>query len=316
MRIGIGIGQTAIGRPDSLDKLVADTKQADAEGFATAWFVNIFGLDAMTVAALCGPVTTRIELGTSVVPVYSRHPLFMAQQALTTQAATNGRFVLGLGLAHQAIVEGMLGLSRDRPLAYMQEYLHVIQPLIGGGAVEFVGDRFRVKGALAFDNRTTCPIMLAALGPRMLELAGRETSGTITWAAGLIALRDYVVPRINEAATNLGRPAPRIVAGLAIAVVSDASEGRAAADRVFARYLRAPAYRAMLDRQRASGFGEVAVVGDADGVAEQLQRFAEVGVTDLWAVPFPVDAEGPDVMERTREVLAQLVHVKLAVDSC
>jgi F420-dependent oxidoreductase-like protein len=229
MRIGIGIGQAAIGRLDSLDKLVADTKRADAEGFATAWFVNIFGMDAMTVAALCGAVTTRIELGTSVVPVYSRNPLFMAQQALTTQTATTGRFALGLGLAHQAIVEGMLGLTRDRPLAYMQEYLGALQPLIDGGAAEFAGDRFRVKGAIAFENRTACPIMLAALGPRMLRLAGRETAGTIIWAAGLKALRDYVVPRISDAASDLDRPAPRIVAGLAIAIVSDVSEARAIA---------------------------------------------------------------------------------------
>jgi F420-dependent oxidoreductase-like protein len=226
--------------------------------------VNIFGMDAMTVAALCGSVTTRIELGTSVVPVYSRHPLFMAQQALTTQAATNGRLVLGLGLAHQAIVEGMLGLTRDRPLAYMQEYLGVIQPLIASGTVEFAGDLFRVKGAIAFENRTPCPIMLAALGPRMLRLAGRETDGTIVWAAGLKALRDYVVPRITGAASDVDRPAPRIVAGLAIAVVSNVSEARAAADRVFARYLRAPTYRTMLDREGASGFGDIAVVGDAD----------------------------------------------------
>jgi F420-dependent oxidoreductase-like protein len=236
----------------------------------------------------------------------------MAQQALTTQAATNGRFVLGLGLSHPAVVEGMLGLTRDRPLAYMQEYLGVLQPLIASGAVEFAGERFRVNGAIAFENRTACPIMLAALGPRMLELAGRETAGTIVWAAGLKALRDYVVPRINEAASNLGRPGPRIVAGLAIAVVSDVSEARAAADRVFARLVRPPSYRAMLDREGASGFGEVAIVGDADGVAEQLQRFGEVGVTDILAVPFPVEAEGPDVMHRSREVLAQLARGKLA----
>ena len=309
MRIGIGIGNgQAIGRPEGLEQLIDEAKRADADGFASGWLVNIRALDAMTAAAVCGQVTSRLELGTAVVPVYSRHPFFMAQQALSTQAAAGGRFVLGLGLSHTNVVEGMLGLSRQRAFAFMKDYLGVLRPLIDSGKVEFQGRAFRVSGELGFPGLAPCPILLAALGPNMLQLAGRETAGTITWAAGLKTLSEYVVPRINQAAHAAGRPAPRIVAGLAVAVVSDVQQARAAAEQLFERYPRQPSYRAMLDREHVTGIGDIAVVGDEDGVAEQLQRFGEAGVTDLWALPYPAGPDGPATIDRTRGLLARLAR--------
>jgi F420-dependent oxidoreductase-like protein len=309
MRIGIGIGNgQVIGKPESLEALVEEARKAEADGFATGWFVNVRALDAMTAAAVCGRVTSRIELGTSVVAVYSRHPLFMAQQALTTQAAAGGRFVLGIGLSHAPVVEGMLGLSREQPYTYMKEYMAVLGPLINQGKVEFRGSHLQVTSDVAFSGMTPCPVMLAALGPKMLQLAGSQTDGTITWSTGPKTLRDYIVPHLNEAASSAGRPAPRIVAGLPIAVVSDVKQARESANQLFERYPRLPSYRAMLDREGATGLGDIAIVGDEDDVAEQLNRLGEGGVTDLWAVPYPAGADSPGIIERTRNVLARLAR--------
>jgi 5,10-methylenetetrahydromethanopterin reductase len=306
MRIGIGIGDIA-GSPADVDGLVAQAKQAEADGFASGWFANIFGMDAIVAAAICGRETRRIELGTAVVPTYPRHPIAMAQAALSAQAVTRGRFTLGIGLSHQLVIEGMLGLSFDRPFTHMREYLAVLAPLIRTGSVQHAGDAYRVSASVAVQGGTPCPILLAALAPRMLALAGREGDGTITWMTGPRTIREHTAPRIREAAQKAGRPGPRIVVGLPVAVTTNLDAARQSASRAFQVYGMLPSYRAMLDLEAAGGPADVAIAGDESAVAEQLEQLADAGATDFLAVPFRVEGD-PDAMPRTRELLVRLAR--------
>src|SRR5881628_2500981 len=189
MKIGIGIGDIA-GAPAGVDGLIAQAKRAEADGFASGWFANIMGMDAIMAAALCARETKRIELGTAVMPTFPRHPHAMAQQALSAQAIAGGRFTLGIGLSHQIVIEGMLGLSFARPYTHMREYLAVLAPLVREGTVSHAGEEYRVTAQLAVPGARPCPILLAALAPRMLALAGGIADGTITWMTGPRTLRD------------------------------------------------------------------------------------------------------------------------------
>jgi F420-dependent oxidoreductase-like protein len=307
MRIGIGIGEIS-GAPATLDNLIAQAQRAEGEGFASGWFANIFGFDAIMASALCGRETSRIELGTAVVPTYPRHPTAMAQQALSAQAACGGRFALGIGLSHQLVIEGMLGLSFAKPYSHMREYLAVLAPLMRSGSVSYQGEEFRVNANLAVPGATPCQILVAALAPKMLALAGREADGTITWMTGPRTLREHTVPRINEAAAKAGRPQPRVIAGLPVALTSDVAAARSAAARIFQIYGALPSYRAMLDREGAEGPADVAIVGDESAISEQIEILREVGVTDYLAIPFPVGSDGAASVERTRELLVKLLR--------
>ncbi len=303
MKIGIMVGEAG-GEGSTLDGLVAQVRRAENEGLATAWFPNIFGIDAMTAAAIAGRETTRIEVGTAVVPTYPRHPVAMAQQGLSTQVATRGRFALGIGLSHQIVIETMLGLSFAKPYTHMKEYLAVLAPLIRSGSVTFQGSEFRVAANVSVEGATACPILLAALAPKMLALAGRVGDGTITWMTGRKTLADHIVPRIREAAATAGRAAPRVAVGLPIAVTTHIAEAKAAAGRAFQVYGVLPSYRAMLDREGAEGPADVALAGDEDALGEQLQRLADAGATDFVAAPYPVGADRAASIARTRAFLA------------
>jgi len=302
MKIGIGIGDIG-GQPGGIADLIAQAQRAERDGFASGWFANIFGVDAMTAAAICGRATSRIELGTAVVPTYPRHPVAMAQQALSTQAAAGGRFALGIGLSHQIVIEMMFGLSFAKPYSHMKEYLAVLAPLIRTGSVSHQGSEFRVNANLSVAGAPPCPILLAALAPKMLALAGGVGDGTITWMTGPKTLREHTIPRIREAAAKAGRPAPRVVVGLPIAVTSDVAAAREVAGRFFQIYGTLPSYRAMLDREGVEGPAAVAIVGDEAAVGEQLEHLRAGGVTDFLAAPFPVGPDPVASVERTRALL-------------
>jgi 5,10-methylenetetrahydromethanopterin reductase len=302
MKIGIGIGEIS-GAPAGVDGLVAQVQRAEADGFASAWFANIFGLDATLSAAICGRESQRIEVGTAVVPIFGRHPFVVAQAAMTAQAAARGRFTLGLGLAHQIIVEGMFGLSFAKPYSHMKEYLAVLGPLIRGGMVNYVGEEYRVSTTLTVAGVPPCPILLAALAPKMLALAGSAADGTITWMVGAKTLRDFTVPTIKEAAAKAGRT-PRIVVGLPVAVTNDPAAARQSAAQQFAVYGGLPSYRAMLDREGVEGPADVAIVGDESAVGEQLDGIAAAGATDYLAIPFKVHGDA-DSLDRTRALLVR-----------
>lgn len=306
MRIGIGIGDIA-GQPAGIDDLVAQAKRAEADGFANGWLANIFGVDAIMAAALLARETTRLELGTAVVPTFPRHPMAMAQQALTAQAMARGRFALGIGLSHQIVIEMMLGLSWAKPYSHMKEYLEVLVPLVRTGKAEFAGQEYRVNVGVSVPGASPCPVLVAALAPKMLALTGRLADGTITWMTGEKTIREHTVPRLHEAAAAAGRPAPRVVVGLPVAVTRQVANARESARRQFQIYGTLPSYRAMLDREGAAGPADVAIVGDESAVGAALERLREAGTTDFLTVPFAVEGDA-DTFERTRSFAAMLAR--------
>ena len=300
MRIGFFGGDTA-GR--TVDDVVADARTAEHDGFASYVLPQIFGLDAMGVLAIVGREVPRIELMTGVVPTYGRHPVTMAQQALTVQAASNGRFALGIGLSHQIVIENMLGLSFEHPLRHMREYLAVLMPLLRDGTVDFTGETIRTQATINVADRQPPPVLVAALGPKMLALSGAVADGTMTWMTGPNTLAEHTIPTIVDAATRANRPAPRIAASLPICVTDDVSGARERAARDFQVYGFLPSYRAMLDREGAEGPAEVAIVGDVSSVEKSVRQLADAGVTDFVASIFGAR----DDRARTRELLISLL---------
>ncbi|HUI49991.1 MAG TPA: LLM class F420-dependent oxidoreductase [Acidimicrobiia bacterium] len=300
MKIAIFGGDTA-GR--SIDDVVADARAAEADGFASYALPQIFALDAMGVLAVVGREVPRISLETGVVPTYGRHPLTMAQQALTVQAASGGRFVLGIGLSHQLVIEGMFGLSFDKPVRHMREYLSVLMPLLTEGKASFKGETISTEVAIGVEPRLTCPVVVAALGTQMLKLAGAVADGTVTWMTGPATLSEHTVPVITAAATAAGRPAPRVVASLPVCVTNDIDQARQRAAKDFQVYGFLPSYRAMLDREGAKGPADVAMVGDEAAVERQVRALADAGVTEYVASIFGAR----DERERTRALLKSML---------
>ena len=296
MRIGIFAGHVANG---PISKVVAAARSAADDGFSTFWLPQIFGMDALTALAVAGHDVPDIELGTAVVPTYPRHPVTMAQQALTTQSITRGRLVLGIGLSHQPVIEHMFGMSFDKPVRHMREYLEVLVPLLHGESVSFEGETITTNIGVDVQGATPPPLLLAALGPKMLELAGRVADGTATWMTGPSTIADHVVPTIREAAEAAGRPEPRVAVGLPVCVTDDAPAAREGAAQLFAMYGTLPSYRAMLDREGAEGPADVAVVGDEDRVKGALEQLDSIGASDFVANIFG----SPDQRERTRAFL-------------
>jgi F420-dependent oxidoreductase-like protein len=294
----------AIGRSITIDEVVALTRRAEAAGFDNVWMANVFSLDAIMTMAIAGRESTRIEVGTAVTPTYPRHPTAIAQQAVTAAAACDNRFVLGIGLAHKVMIEDALGLSYARPARHMKEYLAVLGPLLRGDAVDFDGQEYRVHGlTVGAAGAGEVPIIVAALGEQMLRLAGRHTSGTITWMAGARTLSEHVVPTISAAANAAGRAAPRVVAGFPIVLTNRPDEARQRIGAALAVYGQLPSYRAMLDREGVANPGDLAIVGDEAALRDGLARVSDAGATDFNAAIAEVD---DGAFDRTFEFLASL----------
>jgi len=304
LRIGIGIADAG---GSDLDALLASYERAERDGFAVAWIPNLFGMDALTLAALAGRVTKTIEIGTAVVPTFSRHPVYMAQQAATVQAATRGRFLLGLGPSHKVVIEDMLGLSFAKPARHVREYLTVVKDLLETGKCSFSGETLRVHASLNVKVERPCPVLIGALGPRMRKLGGGLADGTITWMTGPRTLGERIVPDLRAAAEAAGRKAPRVVAGFPVVLTGDPQGARQAASRAFALYGQLPSYRAMLDAEGLADPGEIAIAGDERQIESALRGLVSAGVTDLNAYLFPY-ADGSASIERTRALLASLAR--------
>ena len=299
MRIGIMSGAT--GGPDgTVDGLVKRCQELEERGFASIWMANIFGLDAIGALGIVGRETQRVELGTAVVPSYPRHPMAIAQQALTTQAASGGRFALGIGLSHQIVIEGMMGLSYDKPARHMREYLSVLTPLLRKENVSFQGEQYRVNGAIDVGDAAAVPLLVAALGDHMLKLAGSMTDGTILWMTGPETIETHIGPKLREAAQTAGRGEPRIVAGLPILLTDSPDVARERIGKALAMYGTLPSYRAMLDKEGAAGPADISLVGDEKVLDAALDRLRDIGVTDFNAAVLPLE-EGAD--KRTLDYL-------------
>ena len=285
--------------PNPMTKLRDELQRAADDGFASAWMSNIFGVDALTALAVAGSQVPGIDVGTAVVPTYPRHPAVLAQQARTVAAAVDGRLVLGIGLSHRIVIEDMYGYDFTKPILHMREYLAVLLPLLDGQPVSFDGVTVRANIGLTTPSTGRVPVVVAALGPQMLRLAGEQTDGTVLWMTGPATVRDHIVPVITAAAEAAGRPGPRVVCILPVCVTDDPDGARERAGKVFAIYGELPSYRAMLDREGAAGPADVAIVGDEDAVGAQLGALRDAGVTDFVAGEYTGGADGA----RTRAFL-------------
>lgn len=295
------IGLNASGR--RFRYLVDDAVRAEAEGFHTYTMSSVAGHDPMAVLTAIALETERIQLLTGVVPIFGTHPARLAGQALTVQAAAEGRFTLGIGLSHQVVIEGGMGLDFTRPGARMRDYLDVLQPRLLGEQLSHEGEFYTYRGGGAPSDLAEVPVMLAAMAPVMLRLAAERTVGTVLWMAGVRAVTDYVRPRLERAAANAGRSDPAVVASLPVALVprSQVSDARAVASQLFERYGELPSYRSMLDHSGAELPGDAALVGDEAALDGELARFEAAGVALFSGAPFRADDEA---IARTRAYLA------------
>jgi F420-dependent oxidoreductase-like protein len=302
MRIGLSGGAAGV------DRMITQAQEAEADGFATLWYASAIGGDPLVAMALAGRATTTIELGTSVLVTYACHPILQANRSAAV-ANTMGRagFTLGLGPSHKPVIEDFLGQSYAHPRRYTEEYVRIVGALLAGQVADFDGTELRVHSG----NRGLKPdwpvsVMISALAPSMLRVAGELTDGTILWMANAKAVGSHVAPLITKAAA--GRAAPRIVAGLPVAVHDDVDEARVAAAEQFAGYGLLPNYRRILDIGGADGPADAAIVGDERAVEAAITGLIDAGATDLWAAIFPVGEDRSGSRARTRALLKDLAN--------
>jgi F420-dependent oxidoreductase-like protein len=314
MRIGLQVSADRGRYATKVEKLQADARWADEAGLDTIWTPQIPDeIDVMTAVTLLGTATSRIEIGTSIVPLQPRHPVVLAQQALSNQAVCQGRFTLGLGVSHHWIIKEMMGLPYERQALTMRCYLDVLdQALTGPGVVEVQNELFDIHQPLDITDLTPTPVLIAALGPIMLKLAGERADGTVLWLADERTIASHVVPSISKAAEGAGRPAPRIMAGVPVCLCRD-DEVEAAIERTnrtLSEVVASPNYVRLMEHGDAQSIGDVLVCGEESAMEQRLRRFAEAGVTDLNCRIVPL-GEGRDAIkasaERTREFLASVV---------
>lgn len=303
MRIGLTGGAATV------DRMIEQAQRAEADGFTSLWYASGVGGDPLVAIAMAGRATSSIELGTSVLQTYTAHPVLQANRA-TSVVDGMGRpgFTLGLGPSHRPPIEDAYGLSYAHPGRHTEEYVQVLTALLRGETIHFDGEDFRVHAGGAAGERPAIPVLVAALAPRMLRVAGQLTEGTILWMGNERAIESHVAPRLREAASGSGRPAPRIVAGLPVAVHDDVAEAKETAAKVFAGYGELPNYRRLLDIGGAPGPADAAIVGDEAAVTTRIEALFAAGATDVWAAPFPVGDDRSASRARTRALLQELAN--------
>jgi len=284
----------------TLDESIARAKAAERIGCESVWTTQLpDARDAALVLAAYAAATEHIQLGTGVLPIYTRHPTAMAQMAASLDELSHGRFILGIGISHKVTVEGMWGIQLDRPVEAMREYVSIVRSLLSQGSVSFEGRHFTARASYSAPRRPDLRVMVSALNPRMLELAGELADGVVLWMCTPDYVRDQVVPAVMRGCEKADRSFAdfEIVA----AVPACLTTNRAAALDVFrktvTRYAGLPYYRKMMD---ASGLGpdleadpigehaldELAGIGDAERVREIVRRYRAAGVTVPGVGPF------------------------------
>lgn len=313
MRIALMVGPERGRYATKVERLRSDARWADEAGVGSVWIPQIPDeLDALTMAAVVGEATSRVEIGTAVVPVQPRHPIALAQQALAVQAVCQGRLALGLGVSHHWIIGDMLGIPYERPALTMRAYLDVLdQALRGPGPVDVENELFRVHNPLDITDVAPTPVLLAALGPVMLRLAGERTDGTILWMADERAIATHVVPTITTAAEGAGRPPPRIVAGIPVCLCGEDEVDVAAAraNRVLSEAEVSPNYQRLLEHGDAREVGDLLAAGSEAMIEKRFQAFAEAGVTDLSVRVVPIGDSRDERLasaRRTRQCISSL----------
>jgi F420-dependent oxidoreductase-like protein len=313
MRIGVMVGPERGRYATKVDRMLADARWAEDAGLASIWIPQIpDDFDALTAAALIGMQTSRVEIGIAVVPVQPRHPIALAHQALSSQAACAGRLTLGLGVSHHWVIDEMLGLAYEHPAATLQAYLDVLdQALAGPGTVDVENDMFRVHNPMDVTDIVPTPVMIAALGPVMLRLAGERTDGTILWLADERAIGSHIAPQITAAAEAAGRRPPRIVAGVPVCLCRDDEVEVAVsrANRVLSESEVSPNYQRLLDRGDARTVGDILAAGTEHSIARRLRSFADAGATDVSLRVVPIGESREEKVassKRTRAYIASL----------
>ena len=303
MRIGLTGGAA------TADKMIEQAQQAEADGFTSLWYASTVAGDPLVAIALAGRATARIELGTAVLQTYPCHPLLQANRASSVvNAIGRAGFTLGIGPSHESIVRDVLGMSYDHPGRSTEEYATILAGLLRGESVDFDGDDWSAHSAGRMTQpEHPVPVLISALGPRLLRVAGQIADGTVLWMAPLRAIAEHIAPRIHAAAEAAGRPSPRIVAGLPIVVHDDVAEARAAQAAVATAYVDMPNYQRVLELGGAANPGDAAIVGNEAAVTKQLQALLDAGATDIWAAIYPVGDDKRASMRRTRELLMGLV---------
>ena len=291
------------GSSRNIDDLKKQVQEANTLGYSTFWTPQIFNLDALTALAVIAESVEGIRLGTSVIPTYPRHPMMLAQQALTVNQVSNGRLDLGIGLSHKPVVEGMWGISFDAPVGHMSDYLQILMALLHDGTISYGGKHLTSRGGIDVPADAP-PVLVAALGPQMLKLVGRVADGTVTWMTGPETIRNHISPIINAAAEEAGRPVPQVIAAVPVCITSDLDIAEEYAKRDFGFYGDLPSYRAMLEREGLANSWDIALSGSFEEVAEGLQKYSDSGGTQVVAAVY-----GPDeAREQTVSELAKLMN--------
>ena len=303
MRISILVGGEPVGVFKAPEEVVAEAVAAEEDGFDSAWCVHFSrGIDSMTMLAAAAQRTSRIELGVGVVPTYPRHPVALAQSAATVQSLSGGRFVLGVGVSHRPVIEGMHGLDYSSQIGHLREYLTVLEGLLGEGMASFAGDHYRVEAAITVPGTSRVPVIVGALAPAMCRLGGELADGVTTWLAGPKSLEEVVLPAVTEGAEEAGKPSPRVVAGIPVAVDGDRDRAEAAANRTFGMYGNLVNYQRLFAREGVDGPADSVITGEARTVRSRIQALFDAGATDVWAVPFDTGTG----TGATRDLLADL----------
>ena len=301
MRIGLN------GGAGTIERMIEQARQAEADGFSSLWYPSAVAGDPVAPMAVIGRETSSIELGTAVLQTYTAHPLLQANRALAAAMAM-GRagFTLGIGPSHAPVIEGMYGMSYATPGRHTEEYVRIVAGLLRGETFDHTGAELTLRGVPAQPPAQPVGLLVAALAPRLLRVAGSLADGTILWMANARAVETHVVPHITKAAADAGRPAPRIVAGLPVAVCDDVAQARAVAAAQFSIYGQLPNYQRILAHGGVDGPADAAIVGDEASVAAQLQSLVDAGATDVWAAIFPVGDDAAASRRRTRALLKEL----------
>jgi F420-dependent oxidoreductase-like protein len=284
----------------TLDESVARAVTAEKLGYESVWVSQLpDSRDAALVLAAYARATQRVGLGTGVLPIYTRHPTAMVQMAATLDEISGGRFILGIGISHRVTVESMWGLSLDSPVEAMREYLEIVRTSLREGGCSVEGKHFSARWAYSGPRRADLPVMISALNPRMLELAGEQADGVVLWMCSPRYIRDHVVPAVSAGRAKAGKKLEgfEIVAPVPVCLTSDRDAALAVFRQTVERYANLPFYRKMMDNsgfkeQLARGevseemMDELAGIGDEDRIRDAISRYREAGVTLPAAGPF------------------------------
>ena len=301
----------------TLDESIARAQTAERLGYESIWTSQLpDARDASLVLAAYAAATKRVGLGTGVLPIYTRHPTAMAQMAATLDEMSGGRFILGIGISHKVTVESMWGMHLDSPLTAMREYLDIVRTSLRDGACAYEGKYFTARWGYSAPRRPYLPVMISALNPHMLELAGEHADGVVLWMCSPGYIRDHVVPGVTAGRMKAGKTLEgfEIVAPVPVCLTTDRAAAQAVFRKTVERYASLPYYRKMMDKsgfaaELASGdispemLDEYAGIGDESQVRDAINRYREAGATLPAAGPFS-GHEGAAGFEKTLEAAA------------